>query len=164
MGARAMLLAATLCIAGAAEAQERVQFDLMVAQALEQEGPVDPACRQLSQRLPMRYGTLRMVQHKVVDLDLGKHAAVQLPSGRVLSFLPIQIVDRRLHVHYRMGDLVSTRLQLVSGKPVILGGEPFEGGTLIVQLTPSFAPPEGTAAQGEPAPGSSPRVRRVNAR
>jgi hypothetical protein len=147
---------------GSAHAQDRVQFEVMVAQAFDREGSIDPSCQELSKRLPMRYGTIRMVRHRNFDLDLGKAATVQLPSGRLLSFLPIQVINRRLHLQYRMSNVVNTRLQLVSGKPVILGGEPFDGGFLIVQLTPSFAAPETHSVEAPPA--DLPRVKRVNAR
>ncbi len=155
-----LALAACFVVGSSAHAQQRVQFEVMVAQAFDREGAIDPECRQLSQRLPMRYGTIRLVHQRMFDLDFGKAATLQLPSGRLLSFLPIQVVDRRLHLQYRMSDVVNTRLQLVSGLPVILGGEPLDGGFLIVQLTPSFVPAE-TRTVERPSGPAGPRVRRV---
>jgi hypothetical protein len=70
------------------------------------------------------------------------------PSVR---FLPIQIVDQRLHLHFSMPRM-STRLQLRSGRPLIAGGPPYQDGLIIVQLTPTFEAQEPGALAPAPAP------------
>jgi hypothetical protein len=82
-------------------------------------------------------GTLRTVGSKRFDLPLGQKAEVPLPTGSAVQFLPIAIVDGRLHMHLEMPG-VNTRLQVKSGRRVVLGGPPYEDGVVIVELTPTF--------------------------
>lgn len=157
-------LSLVLGAAGPAPAQEATPIDLevRVIYARKEKGVVDPDCRDIQKRLPIPFGSLQVVQSQSFRLEPGRAAQFELPTGRPVRMLPVSIVGQRLHVYFEMSGVMNTRLQLVSGRPVIVGGEKHDGGQLILELTPTFRPLGGPSA---PPPGSqqSPVVRRVNA-
>lgn len=155
------LLLAVALVAGAAYADpvtDPVTIDVQVAHASNTIKParVDPDCRQLQRQLPMRFNHLTTQQKKKLDLKMGQAGTIQLPSGRPVRFIPISIVEDRLHMHLGIRGLVETRLQLQNGKAVIVGGEKdASGGRIIVLVRPSFTVP----APSDPPAG--PRLHRV---
>ena len=143
----ALCFALTLAAGGAALAQgeaPKVLFDLQVVKGSNEIVPArqDPACDDIKRRLPMQFSSLEMLAHKRLEMSFGQAGALQLPSGRPLYLLPISIVNGRLHVHFRMDGLVDTRLQMQNGHPVIVGGEAYEQGQIILMLTPRFSQPK----------------------
>jgi len=156
-------LSLVLGAAGPAPAQDATPIDLelRVIYARKEKGVVDPDCRDIQKRLPMSFGSLQIVQSESFRLEPGHPAQFELPTGRAVRLLPVSIVGSRLHVYFEMSGVMNTRLQMVSGRPVIVGGEKHEGGHLILELTPTFRALAGPAA---PAPRSpkSPVVRQVN--
>jgi hypothetical protein len=152
--AAALCFALTLAAAGAALAQAegtKILFDLQVVKGSNEIVPArqDPACDELKRRLPMQFSSLEMLAQQRLDLGFGEAGSVRLPSGRPVTLLPISIVRGLLHVHFRMDGLVDTRLQMRSGRPVIVGGESYEQGQIIIMLTPSY--------EHSPKPAAKPR-------
>ena len=153
--AAALCLALTLAAADAALAQaeeQKVLFDLQVVKGSNEIVPArqDPACDELKRRLPMQFTSLEMLAQQRMDLGFGEAGRIRLPTGRPVSLLPIAIVQGRLHVHFRMDGLVDTRLQMRSGQPVIIGGESYEQGKIILMLTPTYThgPPPAEKPRG----------------
>ena len=138
-----------------------VSVEVQVAFASNQsaEGQIDPACAELQSRLPMPFSTLQMLTRERLKLTFGEVGRMRLPSGRQMELVPISVVRNHLHVHFQMEGLVNTRLQMRSGVPVIVGGESYEGGQIILMLTPRFS----EYLKGRPrlAPGG-PELHRVN--
>lgn len=153
-----LCLAVSLLAAGVAQAQsEPIEFEIQVVHGSNHEGQgrVDPACNEIKRRLPMQFDSLQMVSQRKLSLKFGELGQVSLPTGRNLSLIPISIVRDRLHVHFQIKDLVDTRLQLRSGRPVIVGGQAWDEGKLIIMLKPAFKAPS------NPAPRTGPRLHRV---
>lgn len=148
--AAVLCFALSLAAADGARAQgeaQKILFDLQVVKGSNQIVPArqDPACDDIKRRLPMQFSSLEMLAHKRLEMSFGQAGALQLPSGRPIYLLPISIVNGRLHVHFRMEGLVDTRLRMQNGHPVIVGGESYEQGQIIIMLTPQFsAPPRPT--------------------
>ncbi len=160
-----LTFAAGFLFAGAASAQEEVRdippvtFKISVARALPQEGGVDPACLELSRRLPMRFGSLRGCAPRVFRVPFGEYAVMQLPTGSAIRILPVQVHRNQLHMQFELPGVVNTRLQMAHGRPVIMGGLPHEGGLLIIQVVPEFSDYLMEPARPEP-PG--PKLYEVN--
>jgi len=156
-------LSLVLGAAGRAPAQDAnpVDLELRVIYARKEKGVIDADCRDLKERLPMPFGSLQTVQSERFRLEPGHAAEFALPTGRPVRVLPVSIVGSRLHLYFEMSGVMNTRLQMLSGRPVIVGGEKHDGGHLILELTPTFRPLGGPSA---PAPRSpqSPTVRPVN--
>ena len=153
-----LALTVSLLAAGVAQAQsEPIAFDVQVVHGSnhEGEGVIDPTCNEIKQRLPVQFDSLQMVTHRQLKLNFGEYGRVDLPTGRNFTLMPISIVRDRLHVHFQIKDLVDTRLQLRSGRPVILGGQAWDDGKLIIMLKPAFKSP------ASPAPAGGPRLHRV---
>ncbi len=150
--------------AGRAPAQDATTIDLelRVIYARKEKGVVDPDCRDLQKRLPMPFGSLQTVQSENFRLEPGDAAQFELPTGRPVRMVPVSIVGSRLHIYFEMSGVMNARLQMVSGRPVIVGGEKHDGGQLILELTPNFRPLGGPSAPPPRLP-RSPIVRPVNA-
>jgi hypothetical protein len=152
------LLAATGALSARAQAASspNVGIDVVLVYGSAQEGAVDVGLlsmqEHLQRRLPMRFGTLQTFDSKHFDLPMGKLAEMRLPDGSAVRILPIAVVDGRLQMHLDMPG-VSTRLQVQSGRPVIMGGQRYQNGVVFVQLTSSFA---GAAPTEDNVPGAGP--------
>ena len=151
-------------LAGGAHAQDATPIDLemRVIYAVKSKGVVDPDCREIQKRLPMSFGSLQTVQSEHFELAPGSPAEFELPTGRAVRMMPVSIVGSRLHIHFELSGIMSTRMQMVSGRPVIVGGEKYGDGQLILELTPSFRPLGGPSAPSANVP-KGPVVRRVRA-
>jgi len=161
IGATLLLAAVLVPVLAAAEGPgPPVEFEVQVVHASNEIQPAsqDPACAELKRLLPISFSTLRMLQKKRIRLVLGEAGHMSLPSGRPVSLRPVSVVHQRLHLHLRMKDIVDTRLQLVNGKPVIVGGEAYDRGQIIVMVTPDF----GTYLAEEPTRPTGPQLHKVN--
>ena len=132
--------AATLLILGAAPAsaeprEQPVAVRVMVAHAVVEPGRVDPECESLQKQLaPLKFGSLRAVQVRTFRLHMGQRGAIMLPTGTELRIVPLSIIRKRLNLRVEVPGTVNTRLQMSSGRPIIVGGPRYEGGHLIVQI------------------------------
>jgi len=125
-----------------AEGAVPVTFDVQVVHGSnDEEAVADPRCDQIRQNLPIPFKSLAEVQRKQLNVSLGQAGSLKLPSGRQIRLIPITIIDNRLHVLLKMEGLVESQLRLSSGRAVIVGGEPFQNGRIIIKLTPSFRTP-----------------------
>lgn len=140
----------------AAPALAQIELDVQVVHGSNEieNASLDPECADIERRLPIKFKSLRMMERRHLNLKFGQDGRLTLPTGRHLRVVPISIVQDRLHLHFQISDRVDTRLQMRSGRPVIVGGESYDRGQLIIMLTPSFDP--------EPPPG--PRLYRINAK
>lgn len=125
-----------------AEGAVPVTFDVQVVHGSnDEEAVADPRCDQIRKSLPIPFKSLAEIERKQLKVSLGQAGTLKLPSGRQIRLIPITIIDNRLHVLLKMEGLVESQLRLSSGRAVIVGGEPFENGRIIIKLTPSFRPP-----------------------
>lgn len=135
----ALVGAGDLAVAQQPEAEPvPVRFEVQIVRGHESKGVIEPDCESLNRRLPMRFGTLRTIEHRQMNLQLGQRGSLQLPTGRSVQLQPISVMQNRLHMQFQLQGRVNTRLQLSSGKPVIVGGESDGDGAIIIQVTPYF--------------------------
>lgn len=157
-------LTGLLSVAASARADEEriVDLELRVIYATKEKGAVDPDCVDIQKRLPMNFGSLRTVQSERFSLETGDAARFELPTGRPVTMLPVSVIGPHLHIHFQMAGVMNTRLQMESGRPVIVGGERHGDGQLILELTPSFTTLDGPSAPSVAQP-EGPVVRPVRA-
>ena len=145
----------------AAAAAAQVELDVQVVHGSNEieQASMDPACAEIAGRLPMKFKSLRMIKRQRLQLKFGQAGMMSLPTGRRIRLLPISIVKDRLHLHFQMPDVVDTRIQMRTGRPVIVGGEAHERGRIIIMITPTFS-----AQQGPGNGPSGPDTYRVESR
>ena len=111
------------------------RFEVTVLRAELAKGVVDPQAARLHKLLAKRglaYGTLRVVDHQQSALRLGEIGAVATP-GQEYRFRPLDRGDTGFLVAVDWG---TTRgdFRMEPGVPLILGGQPKDGGQLWVVL------------------------------
>lgn len=115
-----------------------VSFNVLVAFASKEKGPVDPGCAKLKARLPMDYGSLRTFRQETLEVVFGDRGSVPLPPGDIM-LMPVQVHKGLLHAQFEMQGRVNMRMQMTNGKAVIFGPMRYEDGYLIVQIVPDFS-------------------------
>jgi hypothetical protein len=112
------------------------RFEVTVLRATLEKGVIDPQAERLHRLLAKRglaYGTLRVVANQRDALMLGEIGAVMTPNGKEYRFRPLDRGDSGFLVAVDWG---STRgdFRMEPGVPLILGGQPKDGGQLWVVL------------------------------
>jgi len=117
-------------------AKPRLDFAVTVLHASPRPGGVDPAAERFDQllRSSLRYESLRVVKAKQRHVKLNEIERVRLPSGEDFRFRPIDAGDRGVLVAINWRNTARGDFRLPRGKPLILGGQPFEDGQLVVIL------------------------------
>ena len=117
--------------------KQPARFEVTVLRAELEHGEIDPQAQRLHKLLAKRglsYGTLRVVANERAALMLGEIGAVMTPNGREYRFRPL---DRGEAGGFLVAvDWGTTRgdFRMEPGVPLILGGQPKDGGTLWVVL------------------------------
>ncbi len=125
---------------------------------------IDPRCGDIHRRLRghmANINRIRLLNQHRYQLAFGEQARVVLPSGREVRIRPISVVRRQLHIQLEMPGVMSTRLQLSDGRPILFGNHMYEDGMLVVQLLPEFSGLVADNAIEEPLRG--PELERVTA-
>jgi hypothetical protein len=118
---------------------QRVSVSVLVAHGTPGKGKVDAKCESLRKQLgPMQFGSLHTVTERRLKLRMGEQGAVVLPTGADLRIVPLSIIRQRLNLRVEVPGVVNTRLQMTSGRPVIVGGPRHKGGHLVVQIIPEY--------------------------
>lgn len=121
-------------VSGAKKAPAR--FEVTVLDARLERGEIDSQAQRLHKLLTKRglsYGTLRVVGHQSDALMLGEIGSVMTPNGKAYRFRPL---DRGQTGFLVAVDWGTTRgdFRMEPGVPLILGGQPKDGGQLWVVL------------------------------
>ncbi|MEN8161383.1 MAG: hypothetical protein ABFS41_15040, partial [Myxococcota bacterium] len=116
-------------------AKPKLDFAVTVLHASPEKGGIDPGARRFDRllRSSLRYESLRVVKSKQRHVELNEIERVRLPTGDDFRFRPIDASDKGVLVSV---DSKTTRgdFRLPRGKPLILGGQPYEDGQLVVIL------------------------------
>ena len=149
---RWLSLAFALAFAGSAAAQSlvapehggipakaekpRLDFQVTVLHASPEPGGVGPGAERFDRLLrdTVRYESLSVVKTKARRVDLNEIERVALPTGQDFRFRPIDASDRGVLVSVDWRKAARGDFRLPRGKPLILGGQPYLGGQLVVIL------------------------------
>lgn len=112
------------------------KFDVTVLRASQEPGGIDPQAERLNKLLAKRgfsFGSLRVVGESNATLRLGEIGAAMTPNGREFRFRPL---DRNASGFLVAVDWGTTRgdFRMEPGVPLIVGGQPHQGGQLVVVL------------------------------
>jgi hypothetical protein len=120
-----------------ADAQgSQVGFEVTVLSASPEAGGVDPAARRFHALLGkrVRYESLRVLDSQRTRLGVGDIGRVKLPTGTTFRFRPLDMAGQGVLVAIDMGDTAQGDFRIRKGKPLILGGQPYRDGQLVVIL------------------------------
>src|SRR4030095_3419359 len=97
-------------------------------------GGVGPGAERFDRLLrdTVRYESLTVVKTKERRVDLTEIARVALPPGQDFRFRAIDASDRGVLVSVDWRKAARGDFRLPRGQPLILGGQPYEGGQLEV--------------------------------
>jgi len=117
-------------------AKPRLDFAVTVLHASPAAGGIDPEAKRFDRllRSSLRYESLRVVKSKQRHVKLNEIERVALPTGEDFRFRPIDAGDRGVLVAVDWRKTARGDFRLPRGKPLILGGQPFEDGQLVVIL------------------------------
>jgi hypothetical protein len=114
----------------------RLHFEVTVLHASRVGTGIDPGAERFDALLrdTVRYKSLRVVKAKERRVDLNEIERVALPTGNDFRFRPIDASDKGVLVAVDWRKTARGDFRLPRGKPLILGGQPYEGGQLVVIL------------------------------
>ena len=114
----------------------RLDFVVTVLHATPEKGGIDTGAQRFDKllRSSLRYESLRVVKSKQRHVKLNEIERVRLPSGEDFRFRPIDAGDRGVLVAVDWRKTARGDFRLPRGKPLILGGQPYEDGQLVVIL------------------------------
>jgi hypothetical protein len=116
-----------------------ISIRISIALASEKQGKLDPAARDIYERLPARYHSIRMIEERTIEVLFGEQARITLPTGTEVRLIPIAVHGRQLHLQLEMPELLNTSMRMANSRAFYVGGVPYEQGTLVFKLVPEFS-------------------------
>lgn len=138
--AAALLLAALALAWQPAHAQGSgpMVFDVTVVFVSPKGGGVerDPRAQRIDALLgrQIRYESLRILSSDRQRLALDDVGSVALPTGRRFRFRPIDLGKGGVLVSVDMDRTAQGDFRIPRGKPLVLGGQPYQDGKIVVVL------------------------------
>jgi hypothetical protein len=113
---------------------------VVVHHVSQRPGPVDPGAALLEQRLrnDFRFQSLRVLESRRFELELGQVGEMPLPTGRVLRVKPRKVGPTGLLMRVEVEGLLRTTLRVPNHHQVVIGAERYEDGKLVVTLEPDY--------------------------
>ncbi len=143
----AWLLGALLLVPGAGPARAAdagpIEFEVTVVQVSPSGSGVDRSdarARRVDQLLgrQLRYQSLKVLDSVHRQVPLGGVGTVRLPSGRSFRFRPVDVGPQGVLVSVDLEKTAQGDFRIPRGKPLVLGGHPYEDGQLVVILEPDY--------------------------
>jgi hypothetical protein len=142
MGAVGLVAAAMLLLlpAGAAFAQEKVAFHLMVSHVSQTPGTIDPRGQALHAVLKreIRYESLKVLDTQVLALQLNDIGTMKLPTGRRVRLRPMDLGEDGVLVAVEIEGSTQADLRVPNRRIVVIGGQPYQDGRLVISLEPRY--------------------------
>ncbi len=138
----AVLSAAWLVVAAAPAradgAGEPIGFEVTVVHVSSEPGGVakDPRARRIDGLLgkKIRYESLRVLTTERRSVGLNEIGSVTLPTGQRFRFRPIDQGPQGVLIAVDMDAAAQGDFRVPKGKPIVLGGNAYEDGQLVVIL------------------------------
>ena len=117
-----------------------IGFQMTVSHVSPNPGPIDPRGAALHRRLKdeIRYESLRVLEQRRLDLAMDEIGTMQLPTGRRLRVRPLDVGKQGVLVAVDLEGSMKTDLRVPNHKLVVIGGQPYEGGRLVITLEPEY--------------------------
>src|SRR5262245_11547807 len=138
---------ALTALAGAAGAQDRdaqrndrVPVKVMVVHTSNQKGGVDPAAKELDEKLKkqLRYKSMRVIQEERVDLEVDRVGTVKLPDGRKVRMRPMHKGSKGVLMAVDVEGAVKLDARAPNHHKVVIGAGQYEDGNLAVSIEPDY--------------------------
>ena len=137
-----LVLALVLGVGAAAaeEKEQRVDVELMVSQVSSAPGEIDPRGLKLHKTLQdqFRYGSLRVLQIRRLQLALNEVGSVVLPNGKSLRVRPLQVSADGVLMAVDVEGAARMDLKVRNGHLVVIGAERYQDGKLVISLEPRW--------------------------
>jgi hypothetical protein len=130
----------TLALPAAAQDGPRVDIRLMVSHVTSEPGPIDPRGAKLHAllRKQVRYESLQVLKTRNLDLGLQEIGSMKLPNGRMVRVRPLDVGKQGVLIAVDIEGSMQTDLRVPNRKVVVLGGQPYQGGRLVISLEPDY--------------------------
>lgn len=140
-GIIALVLGLWAVAGGAARADDPARpivVQVRVSHALPTPGPIDDEDLDRHLRSQFKYQSLRQLQSERLRLSMNEIGSVRMPNGREIRLRPLSLAGSQLLMAVDVEAGPKMDLKMESGRLVVVGGQPYKGGTLIIVLDPSF--------------------------
>jgi hypothetical protein len=139
-GALGIAIALGLASAAPADPPRRIDFRVTVSQVSSEPGEIDPKGRQLHGFLSrdLRYESLRVLDTRTLSLGLDDIGSMDLPTGKRVRLRPLDVGPKGVLVAVEVQGSTRMDLRVPNHKIVVIGGQPYEGGRLVITLQPEY--------------------------
>ena len=131
-----------LVFAGSAWAEEirQVVIELKVMQLSHQPGPIDPNAQEVHLRLQpvVKYQRIIVLQRHQMKLQLKQMGTMKLPTGSMVQLRPIKIGPEGVTMVLDWEGALKTTLRVPNQETVMIRGQRFENGNLVLELKPRY--------------------------
>lgn len=137
-----LLAASLLAVPVAAEDPRPIAFEVTVVHVSSGKGGVQASDR--ARRVDriigaqIRYDSLRVIEFMRRDVELNQIGSVTLPSGNRFRFRPMDLNDEGVLVAVDVDRSAQGDFRIPRHKPVVFGGQRYQGGQLVIVLEPDF--------------------------
>ena len=140
----AAFLLAALLLAGPVGAEEPgpIAFEVTVVHVSSGKGGVQASDR--ARRVDriigpqIKYDSLRVIDFMRRQVQMNQIGSVTLPSGNRFRFRPMDLSDEGVLVAVDVERSTQGDFRIPRRKPVVFGGQRYQGGQLVIILEPDF--------------------------
>ena len=113
---------------------------MMVSHVSQTPGPIDPRGEALHAVLKreIRYESLKVLDTQVLALQLNDIGTMKLPTGRRVRLRPMDLGEDGVLVAVEIEGSTQADLRVPNRRIVVIGGQPYEGGRLVISLEPRY--------------------------
>jgi hypothetical protein len=139
-GFAALGVALSLASAAPGDPPPRIDFRVTVSQVSSEPGEIDPKGRQLHGFLSrdFRYESLRVLETRTLSLGIDDIGSMQLPTGKRVRLRPLDVGAKGVLVAVDVQGSTRMDLRVPNHKVVVIGGQPYGGGRLVITLQPEY--------------------------
>jgi hypothetical protein len=137
------LLAVAICLA-APRAAAQVAVEVQIIAASNKPGPGPSAIPHLERDLQkaMKYSNYRLVEKRTLTVAYAQTSSLTLPNKGVFKLTPLALDPATKMLRMRVQNTLphynlDTEYSIKTGGTILVDAGPFEGGMLLIALTPS---------------------------
>ena len=127
-------------LSAAAEAEKRIEIEMMVSLASDEPGPIDPKAKRIHQQLSreFRYESLEVLTSKKERVAIDDVMSVKLPNGKHARVRPMSVDERGVLLAIDIEGAVTVDAKAKSGHLLVFGAGHHGDGRIVVTIEPSF--------------------------
>jgi hypothetical protein len=135
-----VLVATAAAGASAQQVTRHVEVSVMVSHVSPKPGPIDPLAAAIHERLrrEFQYQSLRVLERRMMDLQMQEIGGIVLPTGKQVQLRPIAVSPSGVLLSVEIPGMLQTDLRVPNRKQVVIGVDRYEDGKLILSLEPKY--------------------------